>query len=437
MRLVVFVLLLVFVGFVWHPLTSSYEEDSVLITSSSQLLNLLEKSPSAETTTPENARRARRQPLQASSPSIISKNQINMSSVRVLFEKDVAKDFFNQTEFEGTYFRSSPPCTPLSVDQVSFTLVTQASMDRLWIMKHQCERWPAPLPISVAVYLPPDSPYDETQVARELSIQLECDLDRMQITVLRGNAPIEQYPVNLLRNLAFRTVTTSHVMYTDSDFLISNGLHDDLMAMAPTMANDSLAAIVVPAFIYHSACPEKFSSKHIRALSCFAQEWEIDVPKNKLDLIRLWEKKKDSKPNVKQGFHGVHFHGSTQYSPYKNQKDPLLIPCISSYLYEPYLAVRLCENLPEFPEVFRGYGWNKNIWILWLTRKLPYKLWQTPRGFVVHLPHETSASWRKRNQPGKTSSSVNPPEHDRYLKWFKNEVPQHPDRIPSCPGTTK
>lgn len=304
---------LTIVGLIGNPVWNSYTESAVMISNSSPLSALLQ-SPSA--------------------PNVKGPTD----SIHVVNEKDIAKDYSNQTAFEGTFFDSTPECMPLTTDQVSFTLVTQASMDRLYSMKYHCQRWPPPLPISIAIYLPKDSPYDETHVSQELGVGLGCDLRRMDVTVLKGSSSMARYPVNLLRNLAIRSAKTSHVVYTDSDFLISDGLHENLMAVAPTVANDSLAAIVIPAFVYHSACPVDFSSKNVEASNCLANEQENMIPKTKEDLLKLWGKKRSDTPNVKPGFHGVHYHGSTRYAEYKNQTSLLSIPCIANYLYEPYLT---------------------------------------------------------------------------------------------------
>ena len=46
----------------------------------------------------------------------------------------------------------APTCQNLdSIDSIDTTLVTQLSDDRLWMMKHHCERY-GPHPISIAVY---------------------------------------------------------------------------------------------------------------------------------------------------------------------------------------------------------------------------------------------------------------------------------------------
>ncbi len=415
------------------PVTPLHSTTTTIAKSKPNTTNVL----SSSVTIRQGSSKSSRIQLRDQDEATIKNQKRDISPVTVLYEKDFVKDYSKQKEFEATFFDSSPACTP--VNQVSFTLVTQASMDRIWIMKHHCERWPPPHPISIAIFLPPDSPYNETHVAEELDFHLGCDLSRMKVIVMKGNSPMEKYPVNLLRNLAIRSATTTHVVYTDSDFLISDGLYQDLMAMAPTIAKDPLAAIVLPAFVYHSGCQEKFSSENQEALSCLANEWETGVPKTKDDLIPLWEKPRRILPNVKSGFHGVHYHGSTKYDEFKNQTAPLQIPCISHWLYEPYLAIRLCEDLPEFPEVFRGYGWNKNVWIMWLTKKRNYSLWQTPRGFVLHLPHEVSVSWRNFKKPAKTKHKMrkSPLEQELYLEWFKKKVPRHPDRIPSCSDLKK
>jgi hypothetical protein len=100
------------------------------------------------------------------------------------------------------------------------------------------------------------------------------------------------------------------------------------------------------------------------------------------------------------------------------------IPCIKTPTYEPYLVVRVCQSLPLFPEQFTGWGFNKVVWIKILLKKLGYQLWQVPRGFVIHVPHELSPS-RKANQDG------HPPEFDAYLDWL-GALPVHPDHLPRC-----
>jgi len=178
-----------------------------------------------------------------------------MKSVRVVYEKDYDVDYSTYTVFNATFFDQSPECTLLlNEDEVSFTLVSQTSLERLWLMKHHCQRWKVPNPISIAIFLPPNSSstqYTPESIVQELNERWECQVHiRMTITILIGTSPMDRYPVNLLRNLAIQGVRTTHFAYTDLDFLISDGLYDDLMSAAPYIAKDPYAAIVIPAFVY-------------------------------------------------------------------------------------------------------------------------------------------------------------------------------------------
>ncbi len=152
------------------------------------------------------------------------------------------------------------------------------------------------------------------------------------------------------------------------------------------------------------------------------------VPKAYDDILNLLDRK-DSFPHVDRGFQTIHgqnkYHGTTLYRTWaRNQSTVIPIPCISSHTYEPYVAVRVCRDLAIFPEQFRGWGHNKVTWVKILLKKLGYRLWQLPKGFVVHIPHQVSAS-RKSNADGK------PIEFEGYLHWLKH-LPVHPESLPLC-----
>jgi Glycosyl-transferase for dystroglycan len=93
----------------------------------------------------------------------------------------------------------------------------------------------------------------------------------MKVTVAKGISPMDRYPINLLRNLAIRSVSTSHFAYTDSDFLISEGLYEELIATAPWVMKDPFAALVLPAFAYFSHCPKSISNS-IESIECLERE---------------------------------------------------------------------------------------------------------------------------------------------------------------------
>jgi hypothetical protein len=82
---------------------------------------------------------------------------------------DAARVPIFSNEFEG-----APQCTPIDADDVTYTLVTQCSTDRLWMIGHQCKRWGTNHPISLVVYT------EQTleEVTREL-VEGGCTLNQI------------------------------------------------------------------------------------------------------------------------------------------------------------------------------------------------------------------------------------------------------------------
>ena len=146
----------------------------------------------------------------------------------------------------------------LDENEVEFTLVTQVSADRIWMMEHHCQRWQLAnqtfYPISIAVLT--------NETTDELRHQLQvmgCDLDIVTVQTLDANLyHADDYPINTLRNLALRGVKTSHVVYIDIDFWINRDL--SLILQFPEvigqLASDPKAALVIPAFQLQRQCHE-------------------------------------------------------------------------------------------------------------------------------------------------------------------------------------
>jgi hypothetical protein len=244
---------------------------------------------------------------------------------------------------------------------------------------------------------------------------------------------MEGYPVNQLRNLALEGVQTTHAAYIDSDFMISRGLYGSLIqtaaaVVANTGVDDSnRVAFVMPAFEFFSNCNSTtFNKQELEA--CLDLE---TLPETREDILHLFQNAQSLKlPRVLQGFHSYNyrgpspFHGTTRYEYWKKSPKPRKIRCIRSLSYEPYVAVRMCRDLPRFPEVFTGYGLNKAVWIRMLWRIFGYQLWQIPLEFVIHMPHPLSKAALKRDEPMA-------PAMTNWTKWA-DSLPQHKSSLPHC-----
>jgi hypothetical protein len=293
---------------------------------------------------------------------------------------------------------AAPHCTPLnSVDQVTFTLVTQFSDDRMWMMEHHCLRWTGG-PISVAVFT--SKTVDE--VLEDLR-SLHCPIDQISVQTVSGYSE-EDYPVNVLRNVALKAVKTSHVVYVDVDFWESTNLADTLQLHRDTLL-DTKAALVIPAFQINRQCAEWRDCR----------EANIPVmPVAKRELLDLIFERKAAPfdPTNKGG------HGSTRYGDWFDQTAEDLVPieCVKSNRYEPYLVFRYCQDLPPFQEAFSGYGKNKMTWVMHL-RRAGYEFWQLGESFVVHYPHLDSKS-RMRWNGGENGEQVKKPRDSQKVDWL-------------------
>jgi hypothetical protein len=276
------------------------------------------------------------------------------------------------------YTLSAPECTHITPDQVAFTLVTQLSVDRLWMMKYHCQRWGSSSPISVAILS-----NTTTAKTRKSIVELGCDTNQLSVQTLDSNDELQaDYPVNNLRTMALSAVRTSHVMYVDIDFWEAAGLHDLLYLpeVRGPLALDPKHTVVVPAFQLNRQCREYRDCP---------EENIPQMPQDRQDMLNALIQRNGSPfdPTNRGG------HGSTMYEKWTQQRsgDLLKIPCIRSNRYEPYMAFRYCHDLPPFQTQFSGYGKNKMTWVMQMRRE-GYIFSQLGGAFVVHYPHLDSTS---------------------------------------------
>jgi hypothetical protein len=199
------------------------------------------------------------------------------------------------------------------------------------------------------------------------------------------------YPVNILRNLAFAAVKTSHAIYIDADFWPATNLHSILTSthVKEKFASDPYLAAVIPAF-------EMFEPFNWCKWNDCTEKNIAAMPKDKKSLLSLmiYGKVTSFHADFEDG------HGSTDYVKWIQQDEGSFedLPCINNDQYEPYLALRYCNKLPPFQEGFTGYGRNKMSWIMQL-RRSGYQFSTLGGSFLVHYPHvesESKQEWSKK-----------------------------------------
>jgi hypothetical protein len=370
---------------------------------------------------------------------IVGSNQADASSlIHTSFMNGTGKDNDNDNDndngmgasiiattkknFENS-IEDAPSCRPLDEHEVTFSLaIALSSENDLSMISHHCKRWGISAPISIAVWTSL-SPAGVMEKIRSFKYNA-CQPEQMTIATL---SPFDEQklatdnnpPINQLRNLAMQGIQTSHVISLDVGMWESVDLYETLNTplVIRSLSQDPKLAIVIPAFEVNI---ESYSSR---------KECMRNIPSSFDGLIiQLGEKRVSPKDPL-------HFsrHGSTQYRSWVKQAygELIDIDCVSSDGYEPFIAVRYCEGLPPFQEVF-GASDMISAWITHVLR-LGYSLKQVGGAFVVDLPIS--------NGNGKEDSSE---KIDTYLRktnekdirsdvfqWLDTNIPDH-RRVQNC-----
>ena len=133
-------------------------------------------------------------------------------------------------------------------EEIDVTLVTHATLERLWVLPMICERWRGPISAAVNV----DDEFVQFDLFSDLPEACKHIRGGEQVRGLVRVVPVEwrsgdeNYPVNKLRNVAMMGVTTSHFLMLDVDFWPSSNLYSTICKYAPLV--DQKTALVVPAF---------------------------------------------------------------------------------------------------------------------------------------------------------------------------------------------
>ncbi|XP_031196187.1 LARGE xylosyl- and glucuronyltransferase 1 isoform X3 [Mastomys coucha] len=130
-----------------------------------------------------------------------------------------------------------------SADNTDVTLVAQLSMDRLQMLEAICKHWEGP--ISLALYLSDAEAQQFLRYAQGSEVLMSRQNVGYHIVYKEG----QFYPVNLLRNVAMKHISTPYMFLSDIDFLPMYGLYEYLRksVIQLDLANTK-KAMIVPAF---------------------------------------------------------------------------------------------------------------------------------------------------------------------------------------------
>jgi len=312
--------------------------------------------------------------------------------------KQASAPLLATTPDEGTMLLSQPA-------KLEITLVTQTSVDRIWMLKKLCELWPGP--VSAAVFV----------VGNQMA-DVAADMERSacarngHVAYVQGKHS-DNYPVNVLRNKARQWVTTSHWLNTDVDLWPSDQTHSVLLRLLrQEWALGAKTAIVVPAFATRHKDMKRMPANLEALAKCIGRRECYSF----------------------KGYPGAipAHHLSTNYPYWWYQttrridpKDTYKIPCFDTMVYEPYTLLPNKASTPPFDERFTGYGKNKIQFIQHL-RMLGFQFFVAPKCFLMHAYHAKSNArheWRHHKVA-----------MDKLFGQFVNEMSRirDPNALPLC-----
>ena len=301
---------------------------------------------------------------------------------------------------------------------VSFTLATQSTPERLWMLKFVCQRWRGP--IVIAVY---------TDGTTAIEKEKDCG-DRVSYRILSAShstfKDAAAYPVNTLRNEAIKGVKTSHFLLADVDLWPDSSLLRRLHLVAkttPDLFRDPQRAVVIPAFAREvktdcsSSTAARDSGANYRMRECYR---EAELMPSTFDDLKDCIIKKECHVFDRYNQDG---HGTTDYKAWLRQTKVRHVPCFLSNRYEPYVVLAKTPLLPPFEETFTGYGKNK-IQNLVHLRYVGWHFAVFPRSFLAHFPHHKSAArmaWESKHPGGDLLADTQGAEHRAHMdKLYRN-----------------
>jgi hypothetical protein len=338
----------------------------------------------------------------------------------------------------GTNYSSCP--SQISEQEWKITLVTQFSIDRLWILKETCTRWKDPI---VAVVLMPSDMTPGQRSAWESFSSVTCpQLQLIQYIGTEEESKTDHYPVNRLRNIGLDAVNTSHILVADVDFVPSKRLDKtirlslkQLHSYVPEEAENH-QAVIVPAFERKPPTPcesESQCAQYLQAGSSFIPHTFEELGKcvGSKDCIVF------QSDNNWEGHHSTNSEDWLQKKWYEDEEQKHLkqLECFHSMRYEPYVVIRWCPSssskpvAPHYDERFYGYGKNK-IELISHLRSMGYQFSILPEGFIVHNPHPESPvkeTWNDRE--GSELHATMDKLYPKFLKELYSKYKQFSDSI--------
>ena len=295
-------------------------------------------------------------------------------------------------------------------DDIDVTLVTQLSIDRVWLLEGLCSRWDGR--VVAAIFVRSREDLDVVSMLHDILVEMFpvriVAVSHLETTEQlpekadETSESLSQYPINSMRNTAIEYSDTSHYLLLDVDMWPSLELRDKLLeALRETCPDCSSrrSAIVVPAFSIRDKFDRYDVLRHLTLEQ--AKNHTHTMPDSFESLaecsrrtayVSLTNRFPDYLCGIFGGEINHYGHSSTRVFQWWKQSSPRKLSCIESDRYEPYVVLPRSEfKHLRYDTAFTGYGGNKIELIIRL-RLMGFSFYVIDRGFVFHHPHPLSKS---------------------------------------------
>lgn len=224
--------------------------------------------------------------------------------------------------------------------------------------------------------------------------------------VLMEYDPVPLYPNNRLRNLALQYSDTKYFMSNDVDIVTKPNTHAELKALFPQIKDklDHRGIFVVPVF-------ERFLPKK-KDLTFVTEEY---LPRSKEELIKMVKNEKSVSAFYMSNPRTRNIQRAANFTKWYGNDTDIYYNIKYENFFEPYVLA-LKNGAPQYWEVFRGFGYDKQSWFFEAAR-MKYKFYVLRDFFLVHRNHAGARDIQgglQRNKP--IMKSMN-----QYMDAFYNE----------------
>ncbi|ELU08592.1 hypothetical protein CAPTEDRAFT_191108 [Capitella teleta] len=289
---------------------------------------------------------------------------LNARNLNYFLDKGSTCKFFNaEAKLERDYVENIFQQAQVnSIHDV--TLVTQLTISRVGRLEQVLDKWKGP--VSAAFHVD-ESPNDVIQAICDNKVL--SNRNNLYIHLMRKTGRL--YPINQLRNLALKCVSTGFSFLSDVDFIPHQNLYNESkQIVSKNIEGSKKRAYVVAAF----GVQEAKGTNKAKA---------VEFPESKEKLLKLWDSKMIEPVHFAKFIHG---HYQTNYTRWRNATE--IYPIQWYTHYEPYVIVKTTET-PAYDGTFIERYFDKVSHIFHL-HKAGFDFWGIPNVYIVHMPHSSS-----------------------------------------------